>query len=167
MLSAIVIHQSGATPEHTKKAVAGAMASALEDGAIHYHANFMPKHFTIAGAREYGYSPRKGAGLSGRDFWRSYEGKKKRQKGHQRPLVWSGASEQLARIRDIRTTRRRARIVQHARGLNRRNPNSAINTGKEIRTVSRTEAVVINSVVGRSLVSRLRTIPKRSRRKIA
>lgn len=115
------------------------------------HHQFMRKHFTIAGAREYGYKPRKGEGKTGRDFWRAYTGRKKKEKGHQRPLVWSGTSETLAKIRDVRATSKRATLIQHARGLNRRNPNSDIDMRDEIRTISEPEERVAVQFAGRSL----------------
>lgn len=136
MLDRVVVTQSGTTPEIAARAMQRLMKAALGKLAAHHHHLYMAKHFTVAGGREYGYKPRQGEGKSGKEFWRSYCGQKKRKKGHQRPLVFSGESETLARIMDIRADSKRARIVQHARGLNRRNPNSAIRMNEEIRAIS-------------------------------
>jgi len=61
----------------------------------YWHRNFRPKHFTEAGAREYGYAKR-GA---------EYEQRKKREVGHNLPLVWSG---------DSRDATAQGRIKAHA-----------------------------------------------------
>lgn len=138
MLSVIRITETGATPRATKRHHPRLMKAALMEAAALHHQRFMPKHFTPAGAREYGYKPRQGeqAGLSRASYFRSYTGHKQLTKGHRRPLVWSGASELLAKIRDVRGTSRRVRLVQHARGLNRRNPHSQVDMAAEIRAVS-------------------------------
>lgn len=140
MIGNLVMRETGATPRIARKEHGRITAEMLSETAARHHGRFMHKHFTIAGGREYGYKPRKGEGLSGKEFWQSYTGKKLKQKKHERPLVWSGVSETLARIRDIRSRRTRATIVQHARGLNRRNPNSEIRMNEEIRTISEPEA---------------------------
>jgi hypothetical protein len=110
-----------------------------------YHRAFMAKHFTHAGAREYGYAPRKGErGAPGsKGFRRSYTGRKLRQKGHTLPLVWSGESRTLARVRDVRATSKGCRIVIHANKLNFRNPKSEINMRDEVTRVSDMEARVV------------------------
>lgn len=136
MIDHIVIVERGATPKVAARALGRIIEGVLGKVAATHHSLYMAKHFTVAGGREYGYKPRAGEGKSGKAFWRSYTGRKKRQKGHQRPMVWSGEQETLARIMDIRANRNRARIVQHARGLNRRNPKSAIRMNDEIRSVS-------------------------------
>lgn len=150
MIGAIILRETGPTPRLAKRAHNQIIKDTLAETAANHH-RFMPKHFTVAGGREYGYKPRKGEGLTGRDFWRSYTGRKKKQKGHTRPLTWSGASETLARIRDVRAVAKRATLIQHARGLNRRNPKSDIDMREEIRTVSESEARVAVQFAGRTL----------------
>ena len=139
MIGTILIKETGATPKLTRRAHGDIMRRVLTEVAGTHHVKYMAKHFTGEGAREYGYQKRAGEGTSGKQFARSYTGRKNRQKGHMRPLVWSGASEILAKIRDVRATKHRATLVQHARGLNRRNPRSQINMAAEIRTVSERE----------------------------
>jgi hypothetical protein len=94
----------------------------------------MPQHFTIAGARKYGYQPRSGeigpGGVpmeppripkhgvhKGRPYTRmianpKYAWRKRRQMGHGRPLVWSGASETAARAAVQISSRRRGNELQ-------------------------------------------------------
>ena len=72
-------------------------------GKVH-HREVTPKHFTVAGGHEYNYQKRS----------KLYMLRKAKKMGHQRPLVWSGASERAAmRIRDVRASGKAARIVYH------------------------------------------------------
>lgn len=141
MIGAIIIKDTGATPRGMRRHARRITKEALAKTAAYHHRQFMHKHFTKAGAAEYGYSPRKGeqSGIGSKAFFRSYTGRKQRMKGHTLPLVWSGESRELAKIRDIRSTSNKARIVQHARGLNRRHPNSQVRMQDEIRAISDAE----------------------------
>jgi len=127
-----------------------------------WHRELRPKHFTTAGAREYGYSPRKGdtgnAGSKG--FWRSYTGRKQRTFGHTRPLVWSGELEQLSRARRIEarafTTRSRVRVIMPlASKANWRNPHSQIDMRAELTTVSPGEGEELVALHNASMHERL------------
>jgi hypothetical protein len=82
----------------------------LEAAAREWHEDIMPVHFTVAGGRRYAYQPRSGdnepprlpRGKPGKygQSTRSnphYSWRKRREKGHNRPLVWSGDSEADAR----------------------------------------------------------------------
>ena len=72
-------------------------------GKVH-HREVTPKHFTVAGGHEYNYQKRS----------KLYMLRKAKKMGHQRPLVWSGASERAAmRIRDVRASSKAARIGYH------------------------------------------------------
>ena len=140
MIGYITIRERGPTPGITKSEQGDIIRDVLAHTAANHHAKFMHRHFTHDAKRIYGYKPRKGEGKSGKEFWTSYTGRKNKVKGHMKPLVWSGVSQTLAKIRDVRSNRNRAVLVQHARGLNRRNPNSEINMVEEIRTVAEGEA---------------------------
>lgn len=142
-----------ATREHAR--IIGEM---LEETASNHHKKYWAKHFTVYGAQEYKYAPRKGQGLSGKAFFKSYLGRKNKQKGHMNPLVWSGESKTLASIRDIRRGRLRATIVQHARGLNRKNPRSSIRMNEEIRAVSPAEIKADMAFAEKLIKKKYRTI---------
>ena len=105
-----------------------------------WHDKFRELHFTKEGARKYGYTPRSGEGKSGKPFWQSYTGKKQKAKGHQRPLVWSGKTEELSRRRRFTITSKRdlaiLRIKIPAPALNYKNPHSEIDMRKEMTTVT-------------------------------
>jgi hypothetical protein len=110
-----------------------------------WHAEFRPKHFTKAGAREYGYHPRAGEpGNTRKNFWRSYTGRKQRVMHHTRPLIWSGESMNLTRIRVVQVqatkTKSRCEVVLRSPGFNRRNPHSDIDMREEVTHVSDAES---------------------------
>lgn len=63
----------------------------------YWHTQLLPKHFTVEGGKEYDYAPRKGEGLSGKAYWKSYLGRKRKKWGHQMPLVWSGDLQERSR----------------------------------------------------------------------
>lgn len=141
MIGSILIKQTGPTPELAKRKMDALMKGTLAAVADN-HFQFMRMHFEPIAFSRYGYKPRKGTGLSGKRFWASYSGRKQKQKRHQLPLVWSGTSRDLALVspgKDVRATRKEGRLVQHARGLNRRNPASDVCMHEEIKTVAPSE----------------------------
>ncbi len=108
-----------------------------------WHSNFRAKHFTEAGAREYRYASRKGqhASPGSKAFKNAYQGRKRREKQHTKPLVWSGRSEFLSRQRSFKATSKRVRISIRAPALNLKpktkdGSTSKVNMRKEMETVS-------------------------------
>lgn len=116
-----------------------------------WHGTYREKHFTKRGAREYGYTPRKGERGSGRGFHSSYTARKLREKGHTLPLVWSGESRSYTRVRDVRATSTRVRVVMRAPKLNYRHPASQINMRDEMTRVSIAERNELIRVFDRDL----------------
>jgi hypothetical protein len=128
----------------------------------YWHREFRPKHFTKAGAREYGYMPRAGeSGNTRPKFAQSYTGRKLKKMGHTRPLVWSGTSETLSKIRVVRATatktKSKAEVVLRTPGLNRQHKDSQIPMRDEMTAVSQAEArkliEVFDNEVGRQLAA--------------
>lgn len=56
--------------------------------------------------------------------------------GHTLPLVYSGQSQTLTRMRDVRATSRGCRVVLRSPGFNRRNRFSKIDMRAELTAVS-------------------------------
>lgn len=112
------------------------------DTGSHFHRKFLALRFTKEGGRKLKYAKRKGEGIPRSDprYARSYTGRKERQMGHTNPMVFTGESKQLARIRDVRSTSKGARVVLQARKLNFRNPKSKIRMNVEIRRITKDEA---------------------------
>lgn len=123
-----------------------------------WHEKFLREHFLNSATRRYGYTLREGERGGGKDFLRSYSGRKLRKYGHTRPLVKSGLSEKLAKIRDVRATSKGARVVIHARQLNRRNPHSDVNMREEVTAVIPSEERDLAAHGDRDLQRRLRAI---------
>ncbi len=84
------------------------LKNALLKGMQFYRRSIHPQHFTVAGARKYGYRRRT----------RKYREAKKRVKGHSRPLVWSGESERRSSRSRITGTASRVRMFINAPNLN-------------------------------------------------
>lgn len=147
----------GATPRRMSREMGRIQRESLEQVGIYWHQNFRAKHFKPSGAKEYGYTKRKGEGLpsQSKEFRRSYMGRKLRQRGHQKPLTWSGETEQRTQIRDVRATRNKVRIVIHAPALNFRSAGSQINMREEMTTVSPAEQQVLTDVFQEEMQKRL------------
>ena len=91
-----------------KRAV-DAVRLGTEAAVTEWHADIMPEHFTVAGGKKYAYQPRKGDNepprilrssgkLAGRTVRNNaYSWEKRRRFGHNKPLVYTGASEQDAK----------------------------------------------------------------------
>lgn len=152
----------GPTPRITKKRFNELIKAANRDMGIYWWRMMRPKHFTHAGAREYGYTPRKGERGGGRPFRGSYTAKKLRAFGHTKPLVFTGTSQKLAGIRDVRATFKKTRVVIHARALNFRSAGSQVDMRAEMTAISAKEATTLMKVKRDSLMARLRRIRDRS-----
>jgi hypothetical protein len=104
--------------------------------------DFLPLHFTPQGAAKYGYTPRSGeqGGVGQKKFWQSYIGKKLKAKGHKRPLVWSGRSEERSKNTSFKPIAQASRVVLRitipAPALNFRNPYTSVNMREEITTIT-------------------------------
>lgn len=107
----------GATLKLLRAAAAAGNAAAVE----HWHEHFRAGHFTPAGGRKYGYQPRKGDNEPPRVVSRStnpryagrtvanphYSWQKRRRMKHNKPLVWSGRSEQASKVMKVTATSKR------------------------------------------------------------
>lgn len=109
-----------------------------------------PKHFTKAGAREYGYKPRQGegAGAGSKAFWRSYTGQKQRKKGHTRPLEWSGQLKTESRGSRIQASINGSTVFVRGRVLNL-SGGDRIDMRREISAVSAGDVVAITRFMQR------------------
>lgn len=137
MIGHIKVRERGATPKNIRGQWRPMAKRTWLDTGEWFHRQYVPKRFTHEGARELGYKRRKGELQKGQPgYFRTYTGRKERRFGHTLPLVWSGESRALARIRDVRATSNGAKIVLNARKLNLRNPKSYIYMALEIRRVS-------------------------------
>lgn len=127
---------------------------------VYWHRFFRPKHFTQAGAREYGYKPRRGQRGSGFGLFKeSYTGRKLKKWGHTNPLVWKGLARDLTAIQDVRPTSKGVRIVMGAaQKLNWRHPKSDIYMAEEMRRVSIGERKVLIRIFDRFMDKAIKAI---------
>ena len=158
MVMKVTMKWSGPTPRIAKRRMNHIIKAANRDMGIFWWRMMRAKHFTHAGAREYGYTPRKGERGSGRAFRGSYTAQKLRAFGHTKPLVFTGTSEKLAGIRDVRATFKKTRVVIHARALNFRSAGSQVDMRAEMTAISVKDASRLVRVKEKSLMARLRQI---------
>ena len=116
----------------------------------YWHKTIRPKHFTAAGAAEYGYTPRD----------QNYTAGKLEQFGHTSPLELSGEAKRQSEQEDIRATFNRVRVVIHAPKLNFRVKDSAVNMSEELRTISTAECKTLSNKFDGWLERRLKRITK-------
>lgn len=165
----IRVTERGAVPGVAKRELNTMLKAAWEETGVHWHRSMRPKHFTHAGAREYGYTPRKGergaAGTKG--FRQSYTGRKLKRFGHTLPLVYTGESRELTRIRDVRATSKGVRIVMNAPKLNFRSRHSTINMRDEMTRISAGEARELVAVLDAAYQRRLDAVRDVRTREIA
>lgn len=138
MIGQIKIRERGPTPGLLKRGFNKMKEKCFHAALTYWHRDILQKHFTSAGAIEYGYTPRKRQWRG--SFKMSYIGRKLREKGHTKPLVFSGESMALTRMRDVRATSKRGVCVIRAPGFNRRHPDSQVNMREEITRVSTPDA---------------------------
>ena len=131
MLTAIDIRYTGAAAAiRNRRVMAELKKAAHTEVGERWGERMRPKHFTAAGAREYGYEPRKS----------SYRGRKRKAKGHMRPLVWSGTLESETEGFTVLSSTQGTKVRVPGRALNLTNiPDSDVNIREEMSTVSRQE----------------------------
>jgi hypothetical protein len=110
--------------------------------------NYRPKHFTRAGAIEYGYTPRTAR----------YETRKRRKFGHTNPLVWTGESKAASQNARIQATAKNVKVVMQMPRLNWRSRPTAPDMARDMRTVSEREKQVLVRRFGQGLARRIRGI---------
>lgn len=128
-----------------KRQINNAVKDALKTMAEAWHSRFLPLHFDESANQRYGYTTRKGGGMSPsqKGYTSSYVGRKRRKLGHNRPLVFSGAarSEALGSPK-IRGTHKEARVVLPSK-FNFRHPKSRVNMREEITRIIPEESRVL------------------------
>ena len=109
---------------------------------LRWRRKYLPKHFTHQGAREYKYTRRKNYVTSKRKR-ESYVQRKKREKGHTLPLVWSGEGRREAlrskKVVATATSTKAKATIPLPSVFNFRSKFSKVDMRKEITTVSAAE----------------------------
>jgi len=139
------------SPRQLAKARRGAVKHANIETVVYWHRRFMPSHFQTGAQQRYGYRART----------KAYLRRKRRLKGHTRPLVYSGRTERVAK-RSIRVsgTSKRATGRINAPALNYRQLQDEL-----IRTIAR-ERKSMEQVHERLITKRLNRVQTRTVRRV-
>jgi hypothetical protein len=126
------------SPELVKRQWNVIAKAAFEKVGLRWIQRFLDKHFTHAGAREYGYEPRSGElrRSGSKAYRRSYTGIKERMFGHTLPLVFTGTSRDRCEAGRVIPSRTGVRVMMNAPALNLRAKHSKINLREELTRVS-------------------------------
>lgn len=164
----ITVRYRGVKPWLPKRQTNPAKKQSFLASINYWFDHFRKKHFTVAGAKEYGYQPRDGekAGTASKHFWRSYTGRKLKKFGHRRPLMWSGDSELRTRTRKVSASSKWGRWTNSARKLNFRPHPNAPNLPDELTRVSSREIVKLAKVYEKKFGQELKRIKEETAVKI-
>lgn len=147
LIRSITIRERGVAPRNMRRAFGRFQAQAWQETAEYFHEHLRDLRFTEEHGRKAGYTPRKGEGESGKAYWRSYMGRKRRKFGHSRPLEWSGETRRSVATASVTTTRNQAKIsYPGGRKLNFRHPKSDVRMSDEFRRILPSEAAVLGRV---------------------
>ncbi len=152
------ITETGPTPRGMVRQIGGILRDVYLAMGMMWAADFRDKHFTKPGAQEYRYTARKGEGLSGKAFWKSYTGQKQKRTGQTEPLVYTGQSRERCRHPAIRATSKSVRVTMNAPTLNLRPKNSRIDMRAEMTTISEFEQNALIALAQNELTRRLSQI---------
>jgi hypothetical protein len=127
------ITESGPTPRKYAKELKRINLESAQELGQHFHKVNLPRRFTISGGRMLGYAIRS----------KRYQQNKKKRKGHNDPLVYSGNTKRdVLSHEDVRTSgtskRWQANVILRARNLNRFGK-GRIKPAQELREVAAKE----------------------------
>lgn len=112
-----------------------------------WHEYVLPKHFTEAGAREYGYKPRSA----------KYTKAKVTFLKHNKPLVWSEELLNSTKKANIYATFKRVRVtLPNARKANYRSSPNAPNMADELRRLSKNDIYGLAAVLNNHILKRIK-----------
>ena len=166
MISTVKVKYQGAVPSDAqlgKREYNNLRKESWFTTGKYWFQHFREKHFTKAGAQEYGYKRRKGELIakSSPRYKRSYTGRKEAQFGHTDPLVFTGESKRASRQSNIRSTNSGVRVsLPGLRKFNFRHPRSQINMAEEMRTISEVEKLRLIQVHDQDTDQRLNSFRK-------
>jgi len=173
------IDTSGFTPfgKRWKSTLNAALKHAMMSAARYWHQKMLPLHFGTSAARRYGYEPRKGIPGSGQPWrwkkknkhggmtkYRSYSARKFDEKGHVRPLEYTGELKQSTRSFRIAGSKSRGVCyLTRAHTANRRHPNSQIRMSEELTVIRPDELQELHKVAVREVEDALKRARGRER----
>ena len=165
MLQTITVQERGATPRKLRKAYGIAGKASWLDTAAYFHSYYRDKRFTVAHGKAAGYQPRAGENLAygSKAFWRSYYGRKIRQKKTRAPLVWSGKTRDATRLGfRLSSTRNVGRVAYPSARVFNYRPFMAA----EFRRITRQEAGELAKFFDEKLSARMSAFSETSSQKV-
>lgn len=162
MMTCLIQYKGAIPSELAKRELNAILRAGYHQLGVYWVANFRAKHFTNAGATEYGYTPRKGERGSGRAWKGSYTARKLKKFGHTRPLEWSGRSKERTRAARVQAysanKKSRVEIRMNATALNFKAKGSTINMRDEMTRLSKQENTILTRLLGRYLSGRFKAV---------
>jgi hypothetical protein len=112
MLTPVVLKERGTVPRKMIPAHNEAKRYSYREIGSYFHSTFAIRRFTYSHGKAAGYRPRSGdnAPYGSKQYYKSYAGRKRKQKGHRDPMVWSGFTRARARIATIVATGKGANV---------------------------------------------------------
>lgn len=141
MLIVFHVKEVGPTPGVMKREINNVLKEAWRLMLLYWHKRFIPQHFREIAKSLYDYKPRS----------KRYEARKKRLKGHTKPLVFTGETETLSRTVTVRSTFRGGRMRMPIRKLNYRRLRpelEALTAGEVMQLERRFENEVVRGMKG-------------------
>lgn len=158
MIKQVTIRERGPAPRGYARAFGNAQKAAWQPVGVLFHEQMRPQRFTTSHAMRAGYTKRKGEGLprESKGFRASYTGRKLARFGHTRPLEFTGETRNNARMANITTTRKAAKVSYSGTAkLNFRHPKSQIRMNEEFRFVIPSEVTTLAKKFDQELDSTL------------
>lgn len=140
----------------TKRELNKVLKDAWEAAGKFWHQWYRPRHFTVRAYSLYGATAR----ASG------YVKRKRKKLGHNRPLVFTGVSEDLSRARTVRASFRGVNVSMSMPTLNFRPKGGRINMREEMAVIADEEMATIERRYDNGLtreLNRLGARPARAR----
>ena len=164
MITLIKVGKIGPVPSRFRKQWRKEARREWKNTGLQWHRRYRDKHFTHAGAREYGFAKRKGENLRGvndKRYRRTYTGRKERAVGHTLPNVYSGVLRMRVKQLDIRPTATGVKMPLVGARM-RLIKNSRIKQHRELTKVSKREQHVLVKDHERRMRQRLAAFRQRS-----
>ena len=161
--------QQGAIAAFGRRSVNDVVRAAFAKAGDHWGRNFLLKHFTKAGAREYDYAPRKGEhARAGSKRFKRIAGPAERRAGEILPLVYSGELKREASTYRV-TAKATSKTAYAHVALPRANKANRLATKfrGELHRVSKAEWQVLTRLINRAILAGLNRLPARKHKKIA
>lgn len=140
----------------TKRELNQELKGEFDTAGRFWHRQYRQRHFEARAYTLYGYQRRKPG----------YVKRKRKKLGHNKPLVFTGTSERLARARTIRATSNGVVVSMSVPVLNMKSRQSTIDKRAELEIIADQEMSVIEQRYERGLTRRIQRLggrPPRSR----